>query len=98
MCLGGNAMILISHIRPFDAKQKIYVFDHDGLSTEEIRLASLENFSSVVMQLITEYNVKELNLYGNEQYCQQIKEDVAHTEMTRYNNNQLVINYKGVGA
>lgn len=92
-------MILISHIRPFDAKQKIYVFDDNGLNTEEIKLASLENFSSIIMQLMTEYsNIKELNLYGNRSYCEQIQKDIHEAEMTRYNNCKLEINYKGVGA
>ena len=87
-------MILASYIRPFDAKQKIYVLDqvHD---TEEIRLVSLEHYEDEIMQLITEYNISELQLHGSEILCQEVKDRVLKAEMTKYNNNQLVITLKG---
>lgn len=87
-------MILASYIRPFDAKQKIYVLDaeHD---TEEIRLISLEHYEDEIIQLITEYNISELQLYGAEPLCQEVKDRILKAEMTKYNNNQLVITLKG---
>lgn len=87
-------MILASYLRPFDAKQKIYVLDteHD---TEEIRLVSLEHYEDEIMQLITEYSISELQLHGAEPLCQEVKDRILKAEMTKYNNNQLVITLKG---
>ena len=88
-------MILASYIRPFDAKQKIYVLNDNSKDTEEIRLADIDTYANTVMQLIAEYNVTELELHGGEDYCKKIKEDVLAAEMTKYNNNQLKITLKG---
>ena len=87
-------MILASYIRPFDAKQKIYVLD-ENKNTEEIRLANLANYDEVVMQLITEYNVSEIQLHGNEAICRNIKQSIETAEFTKYKNNQLIITLKG---
>jgi hypothetical protein len=88
-------MILASYIRPFDAKQKIYVFDKQK-NTEEIRLADLNGYADQIMQLITEYNIEELELHGNEDICSKVRDDVVKAEFTKYNNNQLKVSLKGV--
>lgn len=88
-------MILASYIRPFDAKQKIYVLDHKK-NTEEIRLADLDTYSDTIMQLITEYNINKIELHGNEGICDKIKKDILTAEFAKYNNNQLNIEIKGV--
>ena len=87
-------MILASYIRPFDAKQKIYVLDNKK-NTEEIRLADLDTYSDTVMQLIAEYAIDEVELHGNEDICDKIKKDILNAEFTKYNNNQLKITLKG---
>ena len=87
-------MLLASYIRPFDAKQKIYVLDNKK-NTEEIRLADLDTYSDTVMQLIAEYSVNEVELHGNEDICDKIKKDILNAEFTKYNNNQLKITLKG---
>lgn len=88
-------MILASYIRPFDAKQKIYVLDKQK-NTEEIRLADLNGYADQIMQLITEYNIEELELHGNEDICSKVRDDVVKAEFTKYNNNQLKVSLKGV--
>lgn len=88
-------MILASYIRPFDAKQKIYVLGHKQ-DTEEVRLADLDTYSDTIMQLIAEYNISEIQLYGNEDLCGKLKSDILTAEFTKYNNNQLKIELKGV--
>ena len=88
-------MILASYIRPFDAKQKIYVLDKQK-NTEEIRLADLNGYAEQIMQLITEYNIEELELHGNEDICNKVRDDVVKAEFTKYNNNQLKVSLKGV--
>lgn len=88
-------MILASYIRPFDAKQKIYVLDKQK-NTEEIRLADLNGYAEQIMQLITEYNIEELELHGNEDICGKVRDDVVKAEFTKYNNNQLKVSLKGV--
>ena len=87
-------MLLASYIRPFDAKQKIYVLDNKK-NTEEIRLADLDTYSDTVMQLIAEYSIDEVELHGNEDICDKIKKDILNAEFTKYNNNQLKITLKG---
>ena len=87
-------MLLASYIRPFDAKQKIYVLDNKK-NTEEIRLADLDTYSDTVMQLIAEYSIDEVELHGNEDLCNKIKKDILNAEFTKYNNNQLKITLKG---
>lgn len=88
-------MFLASYIRPFDAKQKIYVLD-DEKNTEEIRLADLETYSDTVMQLIAEYSINEVELHGNENVCGKIKKDILNAEFSKYKNNQLIVTLKGV--
>ena len=87
-------MILASYIRPFDAKQKIYVLD-EKRNTEEVRLADLTNYSNEIMQLIAEYNISELQLHGNNEICTKVRQDIQKAEFSKYNNNQLKITLKG---
>lgn len=88
-------MILASYIRPFDAKQKIYVLD-DKQNTEEVRLADLSSYDKTIMQLITEYAISELQLHGNDDICRRVKQEIESAEMNKYKNNQLKITLKGV--
>lgn len=88
-------MILVSHIIPFDAKQKIYVLTENRRDTEEMRLTSLEKFTDTVMQLITEYGVTSLELYGNEELCKKEAQTISAAELLKYKNNQLKIEIKG---
>ena len=83
-------MKLASYIRPFDAKQKIYVLDK-GTETEEVRLTSLEGFADTVMQLMQEYNITDIELHGSEPFCVKAKDNILSAEMTKYNNNQVNI-------
>ena len=87
-------MILASYIRPFDAKQKIYVLNGKQ-DVEEIRLADLSTYSNTVLQLLQEYGVEELQLHGNEEICSKVTQDIQSAEMTKYKNNQLKITFKG---
>ena len=85
-------MILASYIRPFDAKQKIYVLD-EKKNTEEIRLADLSNYADEVMQLITEYNIDTLELHGPIDVCQKTRERIVAKETSKFSNNRLKIVY-----
>ena len=88
-------MFLVSHIRPFDARQQIYVLA-DNKEVEEIRLTSLEKYSNEILQLIAEYqDITNLDLYGAENLCNKLKEKIMIEEATKYNSNKLIINYKG---
>ena len=88
-------MFLVSYIRPFDAKQQIYVLADDK-EVEEIRLTSLEKYSNEILQLIAEYQgITNLDLYGVESLCNKLKEEIMIEEATKYNSNRLIINYKG---
>lgn len=87
-------MILASYIRPFDAKQKIYVLNGKK-ETEEVRICSLENFSNEVLQLVNEYQISELELHGNETLCEDIQKQIAVEELSKYNKSELKITIKG---
>lgn len=87
-------MLLATYIRPFDAKQKIYVLDNKK-NTEEIVLTDLGNYAKTVMELTLEYNVDEIELHGNEDICRNVKEEVLREEFAKYNNNELKITLKG---
>lgn len=87
-------MILATYIRPFDAKQKIYVLDNKK-NTAEIRLTDISQYAATIMQLITEYNITELELHGNDQICTKVKQEVQAAEMIKYNKNKLKVTLKG---
>ena len=87
-------MILASYIRPFDAKQKIYVLDGKK-ETEDIRICDLTEFSDTVMQLINEYNISEVELHGNQDICEETKKKITIAEKTKYNKNNLKVTVKG---
>lgn len=87
-------MILATYIRPFDAKQKIYVLDNKK-NTVEIRLTDISQYAATIMQLITEYNITELELHGNDQICTKVKQEVQAAEMIKYNKNKLKVTLKG---
>ena len=87
-------MILATYIRPFDAKQKIYVLDNKK-NTAEIRLTDISQYAATIMQLITEYNITELELHGNEQICTKVKQEVQAAEIIKYNKNKLKVTLKG---
>lgn len=83
-------MRLATYIRPFDAKQVIYVLDNNS-NTVEMVSCDFSKYAEEVMQLITQYNIEKLNLQGSEEICNQIKRKVQSAEFNKYNNNQLVI-------
>ena len=86
-------MRLASHIRPFDAKQKIYVLN-DKYDTEEIILCDLQSFSDTVMQLLGQYNFSLIDLRGPEEICLKTKRDISQKEMDKYSTNRLVVTIK----
>lgn len=86
-------MRLASYIRPFDAKQKIYVLDNKD-NTEEIRLSSLEGFAETVMQLTKEYQIDYLELHGQTDFCLKLKDEIQQQEMINYSKNELPITIK----
>lgn len=88
-------MVLATYLRPFDAKQKIYVLTGARRDVEEIRIASLEQYADTVIQLLAEYGISELELHGNESLCNKVGEEIHKKEMLKYKNNQLKITYKG---
>lgn len=86
-------MILATCIRPFDAKQLIHVIN-DNQETAETCITSFEEYGNTVIQLMTEYNITELQLHGPRQFCEKTAKDVREAEMAKYNDNHLIINIK----
>ena len=87
-------MKLASHIRPFDAKQTIYVLTNN-YDTEEIILSDLSNYAETVMQLTAQYpTVEELELRGPIAFCEKAQKDITKAEFAKYNCNKLKITIK----
>ena len=88
-------MILVSHIVPFDMIQKIYVLDIER-NTIEMVPTNLCSYEDSVMELCNTYDVKKIELYGSENFCEKIKDKIAKAEFTKYNKNKIDIVLKGV--
>lgn len=89
-------MILASHIIPFDAIQKIYVLTDNERDTIEMVPVKLHCYENAVMELCNTYDIKKIELHGNVDFCEKIKEKVAKAEFTKYNKNKIDIILKGV--
>ena len=88
-------MILASHIVPFDAVQIIYVLDTER-NTIEMVPTKLYGYEDSVMELCNTYDIKKIELYGSENFCEKIKDKIAKAEFTKYNRNKIDIVLKGV--
>ena len=81
-------MKLASHIRPFDAKQKIYVLN-DKYDTEEMVLCNLQDFAETVLQLLGQYSISLVELHGPEEICLKTKRDIVKCETEKYSTSRL---------
>ena len=83
-------MELVTIIRPYDAKQVVYVFD-DGGNECEGRSVNLENIISEFELLSKEYDVNRITLKGSNVYCLKIKENIDNNNITKYDKKIEVI-------
>ena len=89
-------MKLISTIRPFDAKQVIYIMDNTQKEEIDIRTTSLEDFDKTIIELTELYpEINYIKLRGNVDFCAKIKTNITQAEINKYNQNKLTIDITG---
>lgn len=89
-------MKLISTIRPFDAKQVIYIMDNTQKEEIDIRTTSLEDFDKTIIELTELYpEINYIRLRGNVDFCTKIKANIIQAENNKYNQNKLTIDITG---
>ena len=89
-------MKLISTIRPFDAKQVIYIMDNTQKEEIDIRTTSLEDFDNTIIELTELYpEINYIRLRGNVDFCTKIKTNIIQAEINKYNQNKLTIDITG---
>ena len=89
-------MKLISTIRPFDAKQVIYIMDNTQKEEIDIRTTSLEDFDKTIIELTELYpEINYIRLRGNVDFCTKIKTNIIQAENNKYNQNKLTIDITG---
>ena len=88
-------MKLVSYIRPFDAKQKIYVLDEKTMDSIDLALTSLKNFADEIMLMAETYKIKDVDLFGNYQLAEKAKREIQARELVKYNQYRMNIGVKG---
>ncbi len=88
-------MILVSYIRPFDAKQKIYVLDEKNKDAIDLSLTSLKNFADEILFMAEAYKINDVELHGNTIFAEKAKKDIQAKEYVKYEKNKLNIEIKG---
>lgn len=73
-------MILATHIRPFDAKQVVYVLS-DDYDIEESQLCDLSQLTETIMGFVSSpsYNIKKIEFHGPKQFCIKEKSNIEKT-------------------
>lgn len=86
-------MILATHIRPFDAKQVVYVLT-DKYDVEESQTCDLSKLTDTVMELLSNpyYNFNKVEFHGPKQLCIKEKDKIENTAyFSKYCNNKIKI-------
>ena len=81
---------IISMLKTTEFENTFYVVDVDNKKLEEIKV-NADNLIDNLFNLIKEYNVEEINLFGNNNFLEGIKKQIQKEEMTKYNTNNLKI-------
>ena len=81
---------IISMLKTTEFENTIYVVDIDNKRLEEIKV-NANNLINNLFDLIKEYNVEEISLFGNDIFLEGIKKQIQKEEITKYNTNNLKI-------
>lgn len=81
---------IVSVIKPFTISQNIFVYeDGNKILNSNSPLGDLQNN---LLEIAKEYQVEEIDLIGSKKYCSGIKKQIQEKELSKYNENKLVIN------
>lgn len=81
---------IIGILRPFSLEQSFYVFE-DGNKIDSVEL-TINEINDVIFNFIDKYDIHQIDLSGPKQYSKGIAEKIKQGEMTKYNNNSIIIN------
>lgn len=81
---------IIGVLRPFDLQQKIYVYQ-DG-NKIDATISTIQELNKTLFELIDEYDIKQVDLTGPEQFLRGIKQQLEEAELAKYSNNKITIN------
>ena len=80
---------IIGIIHPFDIYQTFYVYE-DG-NKLEIAHTKINDISDTVFELSRTYDVYQVDLSGAEYFVRGIIKQIQEKEITKYNENKLII-------
>lgn len=80
---------IIGIIHPFDIYQTFYVYQ-DG-NKLEIAQTKIKDIPDTIFELSNLYNVYEVDLSGAQRFIKGIINQIQEAEITKYNENKLVI-------
>lgn len=80
---------IIGVIHPFDIYQTFYVYE-DGNKLEIVQV-KINEIPDTVFELSRTYDVYQVDLSGAEHFNKGIIKQIQEKEMTKYNENKLVI-------
>lgn len=81
---------IVSVLKPFELKQKIFVM-YEGEVLEEV-ISTVDYFNTNIFILLDKYKIEHVDICGPKSYCLGIKENLQKAEMAKYNKNNLKIN------
>jgi hypothetical protein len=81
---------IVGIIRPFDLKQNFYVYeDGNKLATAN---PTIDEMNDIIFAFAQKYDVNQVDLVGPKQYNRGLSKKLQETEMTKFNENKLIIN------
>lgn len=73
---------IISVIKPFDMKQKIFVYEGSNKITQEE--VSLEDFAKIATQLCSQYASYSVTIIGPKDFTHKYGQDILEFGLTKY--------------
>lgn len=82
---------IVGLLKPFILKQEFYIYE-DSNKIDAISI-SVEDIAETVLNLTNQYSINQLDLIGPKKYSQGIGNKIKELENTKYNVNNIEINY-----
>lgn len=80
---------IIGILKPFDMYQTFYVYEDDNQI--DIRHPKIDEIPDEICELSQLYGVDQVDLSGAKSYIQGIIKQIQEKEITKYNENKLII-------
>ena len=84
---------VICIITPFVYTQIFYILEQNTNEILETVSFTNENLLEKINYILTKYkNIKDINIYGNVAYNEQLKKQISEFELNKFNINKIQIN------